>query len=317
MTESNSDLVSICMPAYNAEKYIIDAVNSIIVQSYHNWELIIVNDGSNDKTLEVLKPFVDARIRVINKGNFGAAAARNTAFKNSKGGYIIFLDADDWLPSNFIESQVKALQASDDTVSIASWGRFFDDDLATFQQVETTKKFHNIRDWIVIYWYSAKPMTNPGRIMLPRKIAEKAGPWNERLSLNDDLEYFTRVFLASSKLYFNADTLFYYRSGINGLSSNRSFKGQQSLFDSLKLSIDKLLSSSDNDQKIRQSCANMWQSLIYELYPANSRLVKLAQFEVMNLGGSNLPFSAGGVTKILARIIGWKLTKKLKSAIKR
>ena len=94
-----SGLVSVMMPAYNAEKYIEQAIESVLTQTYSNWELIIVNDGSTDNTEKIVSQYADPRIELIQQANAGEAAARNTALEHVRGEYLAFLDADDiYLP---------------------------------------------------------------------------------------------------------------------------------------------------------------------------------------------------------------------------
>ena len=88
-------LVSIMMPAYNAENYIGQAIESVLAQTYPHWELIVVNDGSSDKTPEIASAFKDPRIRVIHQENSGEAAARNNALTHMSGAWVAYLDADD------------------------------------------------------------------------------------------------------------------------------------------------------------------------------------------------------------------------------
>lgn len=92
--------ISIITPVYNGESVISDAMQSMSKQSHSNWEWIIVNDGSSDKTGEILKSFNDSRIKIIHQPNRGASLARNRALEVAKGDYITFLDADDVLPSD-------------------------------------------------------------------------------------------------------------------------------------------------------------------------------------------------------------------------
>lgn len=96
----NENLVSIIMPAYNAEKYISNSINSIIQQTYKNWELIVVDDCSTDKTTKVILNYKDERIHLLkNAKNSGAAISRNRALREAKGKWIAFLDSDDiWHP---------------------------------------------------------------------------------------------------------------------------------------------------------------------------------------------------------------------------
>src|ERR1700744_5385897 len=96
-----AELISIIMPAYNAENFIGSAIESVLDQTYLNWELIVVNDGSTDQTAAIVETFAasDKRIKCISQPNMRQGAARNTGIKNSRGDLIAFLDADDlWLP---------------------------------------------------------------------------------------------------------------------------------------------------------------------------------------------------------------------------
>ena len=104
-----NELVSIIMPSYNTAKYIVNAIHSVLQQTYSNWELIIVDDCSTDNTDEIIKPFlVDDRIIYLkNEKNSGAAISRNRALREAKGRWIAFLDSDDlWLPEK-LEHQIK------------------------------------------------------------------------------------------------------------------------------------------------------------------------------------------------------------------
>lgn len=106
-----SILVSIIVPIYNVELYVERCINSIINQTYRNIEIILVNDGSTDKSLEIIKQFEknDKRIQILNKENGGQASARNLGIEISNGDYLIFVDSDDYLDLNSIRECVKAV----------------------------------------------------------------------------------------------------------------------------------------------------------------------------------------------------------------
>lgn len=107
-----NDLVSIIMPSYNTAKYIEESIQSVLAQTYSNWELIIVDDCSTDETDSVVKPYLaDNRIRYLkNKVNSGAAVSRNYALREAKGKWIAFLDSDDlWSPEK-LEKQKKYME---------------------------------------------------------------------------------------------------------------------------------------------------------------------------------------------------------------
>lgn len=96
--------ISIIVPVFNAEKYLRETVESVITQNYKNWELIAINDGSFDKSLEILTEFsnLDSRIKVITIGNKGVSNARNIGISMASGDYILMLDSDDALAPNML-----------------------------------------------------------------------------------------------------------------------------------------------------------------------------------------------------------------------
>lgn len=108
---NNMPLVSIVIPAYNAGMFIAETIDSVLAQTYSNWELIIVNDGSTDNTLQIIEKYsaTDKRISFITKQNTGVSDTRNTGIEKVKGEFIAFLDADDvWLPNN-LEKKIHCL----------------------------------------------------------------------------------------------------------------------------------------------------------------------------------------------------------------
>ena len=305
-------LVSVCIPAYNCEKYIGQALQSVSTQTYPNIEVIIVDDGSIDDTLNVIRRVIDERVKVIITLNKGAAAARNLAYQNSTGEYIIFFDADDLLSPDFIAQQVSRAGFKSNIIVLSGWGRFYHNDLNTFKKEIISYKEMNFTTWINTYWHYGNPMTAPGRVLVPRKLIEETGLWNEELSLNDDLEFFTRVFLKAQRILFCDDAVLYYRSGIGGLSGHKSDKAYSSLLQSINLSISYVMQFCGNDHKIRQSCANLLQGFIYEVYPHHRKLISKAHEQIKQLVKPNLKFMAGGITSYLITVLGWKLTKWMK-----
>ncbi len=118
------EIVSIITPCYNSEKYIADTYNSIKSQSYKNWEWIIVDDCSSDKSGEIIQSFNDNRIKlIIQSKNQGAAYSRNLALNKAQGRFITFLDSDDlWLP-NFLETTINYLIENNEELVYSSYKR--------------------------------------------------------------------------------------------------------------------------------------------------------------------------------------------------
>jgi len=117
-------LVSILVPAYNAQEWIAETLQSAVAQTWPRKEIIIVDDGSSDQTMTIAKQFESDDVRVVRQENQGAAAARNHAFSLSQGEYIQWLDADDLLAPDKIEKQIEVLDrgVSKRTLLSSGWG---------------------------------------------------------------------------------------------------------------------------------------------------------------------------------------------------
>lgn len=120
-----NDLVSLIIPVYNAEEYLNRCINSILNQSYKNFEAIFVNDGSKDKSLEILNSYSqsDSRIKIINQKNMGLTGARNTALKIISGKYLMFIDSDDIIKKNYIEENIKVMNKYNCDLTIFNFNR--------------------------------------------------------------------------------------------------------------------------------------------------------------------------------------------------
>lgn len=137
-----SDLITIIVPTYNSEQYLTEAIKSVQQQTYNCWELIIVDDHSDDNTFELSKYFSekDQRIQCFKNEGEGVGAARNTGLSKAKGQYIAFLDADDYLPQNFLQDGYKKLSHGADCV-VFNLVKFLDDEQKNV--IKTGTKYWN------------------------------------------------------------------------------------------------------------------------------------------------------------------------------
>ena len=103
----DTNLISVIIPMYNASQFIRKCITSILNQTYKNFELLIINDGSTDNSLELCNKFKDKRIKIINQENTGSEYARLTGVKQSKGEYICFIDADDWVAKDYLQKLIE------------------------------------------------------------------------------------------------------------------------------------------------------------------------------------------------------------------
>ena len=139
------DLVSIITPAYNAAAYIAETIESVLAQTYPNWEMLIVNDCSKDNTAEIVQSYAkkDKRIKLINlKQNSGAAVARNTAIQNAKGRYIAFLDSDDLWKKEKLQKQIQFMQKNGYAFTYTSYEHFKETKENVHNQVQVPKNLN-------------------------------------------------------------------------------------------------------------------------------------------------------------------------------
>lgn len=116
-------MVSIIVPIYNSEKTLKRCIESILVQTYNQLEILLVNDGSTDSSLEICESYrkIDSRIKIISGPNRGVAAARNIGLKNVHGEYILYIDSDDWIEPNMVEVLIKALKEKSADISVCGY----------------------------------------------------------------------------------------------------------------------------------------------------------------------------------------------------
>ena len=310
-----SSLVSILIPCYNAAQYVSQGIESALAQTWQNKEIIVVDDGSCDQSLAIARQFEDKGVQVLSQQNRGASAARNRAFHASKGKYVKFFDADDVLHPRLLEAQMARIGGSVTAVASSSWGRFYNNDLSTFQlSYESVWRDMDARDWLVEAWMNARPMMQPAIFLMPRSLVESRGLWNESLSVVDDFEFFTRILCGATEVRFAADAPVYYRSGLPfSLSRRANRKAVESAYKSVSLATSCLLDRGGG-RSARKACANILQDFIYTYYPEHSDLLEKVARRVGDLGGSDLPPTGTRPFEQLRDIFGWKVAKRIQRA---
>ena len=298
------------MPAYNAARYLAAAVESVQAQTCPRWELIIVNDGSTDGTVDVLGALRDPRIRVFHQENRGQCAAANRALAEAKGQFIKFFDADDLLAPTMLERQLERLLPHPNCVASAEWGRFYGDDLGTFQlNRQSVWRDMEATDWLVESWTDARPMMQCALWLIPRALLDRTGGWDERLSLINDFEFFARVLCHAERVLFTPGCPLYYRSGLAGsLSGSKGRRAIESAFLSLTTGVDHLLNRRADPQS-RLACANLLQDFIYSCYPQHPDLRAAVTQRINLLGRPTIEPSGGGKFQLARRLLGWRLAK--------
>ena len=304
-------LVSILIPCHNAAPWLAEALTSALAQTWPEKEIILVDDGSTDDSLSIARSYETKGVRVVAQTNRGASAARNRALQEARGDFIQFLDADDLLAIDKISLQLHLAEtAGQDHVFCATWSRFTTSIAdADFTPQPLCADFRPV-DWVTTK-FERNAMMHPAAWLVPRALVEKAGPWDESLSLDDDGEYFTRIVLASHGVRFCHGGLSYYRSGQSGsLSQSKSEQAWAAAFCSLELAVSHLLKAEDSP-RTRHACATVLQRYIYEAYPRAIACRSSANRQITTLGGSELQPDGGPRFQLARHVLGWRLAKRL------
>jgi glycosyltransferase involved in cell wall biosynthesis len=279
-------LVSILIPAFNAQEWIAETIGSAIAQTWERKEIIIVDDGSTDQTFAIARRFASKNILVVTQENQGAAAARNHAFSLCQGNYIQWLDADDLLSANKIAKQMAFLERCQGgrTLLSSQWGYFlYRTDQAKFSPTSLWCDLSPV-EWL-LRKMGQHLFMQTATWLVCRELTEAAGPWDTRLSNDDDGEYFCRVILASDCIRFVPDATVFYRETPLSLSYiGHSDKKKDSLFLSMQLHVKYIQSLEDSD-RVRAACLAYLQSWLFHFYPERADIVEELEKLARRLGG--------------------------------
>ncbi len=310
----NKILVSVLIPVYNAEKWIAETLKSALNQTWQNIEIIVVDDGSTDNSLEMIKQFKDSRLKVFQQENKGGSAARNYAFNISTGKYIQFLDADDLLDKYKIERQLKTITNIGGLAMLTGPYYIFKTDLrkSIFKKEIAYKDYRNTFEW-VLENFQQKTMFSPNCWLIPRELIIKAGPWNTQLTYNDDSEFFTRLALNATRIIFVKDAISYYRKGnIQSVSVRKDRKALQSRLLSLDLNVGHILQKNNNNE-IKQIIVNEYAKFIFSIYPNYKKLRIAAEKKIKLLDEKPIRnfYNKKRLTGKMSKVFGWKSIKLL------
>src|SRR5579863_3601629 len=280
-------LVSILIPSFNAEKWIAESLRSAIAQTWERKEIIVVDDGSSDDTVAVARRFEPEGVRVFEQPNRGASAARNRAFSLSQGNYIQWLDADDLLAPDKIEKQMHVFEQGGNGRVLVSggWGRF----LYRYYRAQfvPTSLWCDLpaNEWLLRKMGQNLHMQT-ATWLVSRELTEAAGPWDTRLSSDDDGEYFCRVLLASEGVRFVPEAKVYYRASGSGSLSYIGFsdKKRDAQWRSMLLHIHYLRSLEDSE-RVRAACVTFLQNWMTWFYPGRPDIFAQAGDMARNFGG--------------------------------
>ncbi len=279
-------LISIIIPTFNRSCLLGETLDSVLSQTYQNWECIVVDDGSKDHTVELMKFYKekDSRIEFYKRPNNkkkGAASCRNFGLEKSRGEFIQFLDSDDLLHANKLKYQIDAVKKKDDVLLTCKWGYFTKLDHLYNRFKHKQKVYRNFRRPYKLLFYFGKyeEFLPIHTYLIPKGIIKKAGNWNENLCNNDDAEFMTRILLQARRIHFTPGAIVFYRIGnVFKLSDFKKLSQANSAIKSLELISKNLKSINSKTSDIYvKNLEKIVRNLIKKSFP------DLAEFKINKL----------------------------------
>lgn len=224
-------LISIIVPVYNAEKFIIKCLNSIKNQTYKNIEVVLINDGSTDKSGNICDEYckTDSRFRVIHKENGGVSSARNLGLSMMSGDYVSFIDPDDWIEEDMIENLYKLTQNYNSEISICGYykeengkqiNKIENPNISTYSKYEALNEILNQNGFKGFLWNK----------IFSTKLIEGKIIFNEDIHFCEDLLFVCQCMLNATKIVYDTKPYYHYIIHDNNIcKSNYSIKKTTSL----------------------------------------------------------------------------------------
>ncbi|NNF02489.1 MAG: glycosyltransferase family 2 protein [Bacteroidia bacterium] len=288
--------ISTVIPCYNAEKYLVDCIKSVLAQDYEPKEIICVNDGSTDGTLELLRSLKiqhSSQIKIIDITNAGASHARNVGLKNASGQYLQFLDADDVIASNKFSTQIPLLENSDMVVSdriIKTEDLSHTTDEITFAHIETNPLEVAVREVIIT-----------GNPIYRTSLVKSIGGYREDLASAQDWDFHIRMILAKARVKYVSGYLFVSRRVPGSISSNWKTVSEQCCR-VVKSNKDALLNHNSFNNSIRDQIAVIYYNSA--IVTKDITLVSEYRNELQYWTQGSLTFINSSIKRSIAKMIG-------------
>jgi glycosyltransferase involved in cell wall biosynthesis len=227
MPGGRDPVVSIVMPAFNRERFIAAAIDSVLAQTFTDWELLIIDDGSSDGTPAIAGRYVerDARIHLTRQANSGVTVARNTAIRRARGRYVAFLDSDDLWPPGKLERQVGAFDAHPDAAFIYTGYVLMNEDGTPRRTVRPDRRWQG--DIHRKLWLEDNEILGP-TVMVATAMLSRVGLFDEALKGAENLDLRLKLSKLGPVFYVD-DALYRYRKHADTLTSRTELMDEQQL----------------------------------------------------------------------------------------
>ena len=273
-------LVSVIIPVYNAEAYLRQCLDSVLHQTLKNIEVICVDDGSTDNSVEIIKKYQkdDKRVVLLRETNKGAGAARNYGLRQAKGKYIHFLDADDWLATDAYKKTVDILETTEADLCVFLYTRF-DNKKQTERKVQlfsTKGEPYIITDFQKEYWHFCNTSVVPWNKMYRRSFLLSIGACFDEIVCANDRAFYFQVITAAKSIVKYAEYLIYYReNNENSLVG----KGREKHFNNHLIANKRIFKIGENfSDDIKKRIINMNMLDLFSFFTKSSKETKKANF---------------------------------------
>ena len=243
------DKITVVVPVYNVESYLRKCLDSIIAQTYKNIEIVVVNDGSTDASAEICKEFVemDHRIIYIEQENAGLSAARNTGLENMSGDYVTFVDSDDWIEQDYVETLYKKIVEYQADIAVGNYYSFNESEGMFYFHILGDSYYEKVYDNVSIFenLYESQEMKNFALISAWGKLYKARLFEQLRFDvgkLGEDGYLNQKIYLLAEKIVYIHKGIYSYRIRNNSLSRTWTEKWMHALVDAMSERITLLAS---------------------------------------------------------------------------
>ena len=258
--------ISVIIPVYNCEFCLKETVESVLLQSYGNFEILLVDDGSTDNSLQLCNDLAvkDSRIRVFHKENGGVSSARNLGLKNIKGNFVVFIDSDDFIANDMLECLYHDINSTRSDVAICGFKKL---DLKSYRKLNNESVDNNVNDLIVLKepftrYYDVQEIPCVWNKLYRKEVLDNIW-FDEKLSYAEDLLFTFMVMINVNQVSINKNIKYFYINRKGSLSwQDNSLKVWYRYVNSKKIIYDKLCQFNINHQLVKKSYDDYCKAVI-------------------------------------------------------
>ena len=279
--------ITIILPVYNVEKYLPQCLDSIISQTFKNFECICVNDGSKDSSLSILQEYAerDERFKIISQENKGLSGARNTGIKNTNTKYITFIDSDDWIAENYLEILHNKIEETNADIVRASYKFYFQEEnsyksakIREIHKINTNSNIERLYKGYAGAFVWAK--------IYKTSLIKDNNIWFYEGKNSEDCPFSSLVYLYSKKIIFISDELLFYRKHSSSITGNFE-KTATDDFDNFITLTKELQKRNFTDKEIKEFCIDIF---LYKLGKLGKKISKQTSQKIYSIASEHIKF---------------------------